>query len=147
MLPKGQPHAEYHLGSAKDPHALGSLDEPHRDPAGALGADYPQACMLIRSQELYESIPERDYRESLYKPPLPHGILLTFSCRTASSLILQLRSCGDLRSTSKVVGSGLRASPVQGSPKFAAKRRFCEEILVVCSDQTIAARQAKEVSL
>jgi hypothetical protein len=31
--------------------------------------------MLLRSQELYEPISERDYRESLNEPPLPHGAL------------------------------------------------------------------------
>src|SRR5215203_147544 len=31
--------------------------------------------MLLRSQELYEPVPERDYRESLDESPLPHGAL------------------------------------------------------------------------
>src|SRR5215212_2299510 len=75
VLPKGQPHAECHLGGAEGPHPVRLLDEPHPDLARALGADHPKARMLLRSQELYESIPERDYRESLYEPPLPHGVL------------------------------------------------------------------------
>src|ERR687889_709547 len=66
VLPEGQPHAECHLRGA---------EEPHPDLARALGADHPKARMLLRSQELYEPIPERDYRESLYEPPLPHGVL------------------------------------------------------------------------
>jgi hypothetical protein len=75
VLPQGQPHAEHHLGGAEDPHPVRLLDEPHPDPAYALGADHPQPGMLLWSQELYEPIPERDYRESLYEPPLPHGVL------------------------------------------------------------------------
>src|SRR5919107_5206982 len=75
VLPEGQPHAECHLGGAEDPHPVRLLDEPHPDLASALGADHPKARMLLRSQELYEPIPERDYRESLYEPPLPHGVL------------------------------------------------------------------------
>jgi hypothetical protein len=39
--------------------------------------------MFLRSQELYESIPERDYRESFYESPLPHGVL-PFRFRAAS---------------------------------------------------------------
>src|SRR5215211_2858183 len=89
MLPKGQPHPENHLGSAKDPHTLRIFNEPHRDPAGALGTNYPQPRMLLRSQELYEPIPERDYRESLYESPLPHGaLLLLFLCSTKGLLSL-----------------------------------------------------------
>src|SRR5215208_2095441 len=75
VLPKSQPHAECHLGDPEDPHPLRLLDEPHSDLACALGADHPKARMLLWSQELYEPIPERDYRESLYEPPLPHGVL------------------------------------------------------------------------
>src|SRR5215212_1956140 len=75
VLPEGQPHAEYHLSSAKDPHPIRLLDEPHRGPTGALGADHPQPGMLLWSQEFYEPITERDYRESLYESPLPHGAL------------------------------------------------------------------------
>src|SRR5215218_1261098 len=75
VLPKGQPHAECHLGGAEDSHPLRLLDEPHPDLACALGTDHPKARVLLRSQELYEPIPERDYRESLYEPPLPHGVL------------------------------------------------------------------------
>jgi hypothetical protein len=75
VLPESQPHAEHHLGGAEDPHPVRLLDEPHPDLAGALRADHPKARMPLRSQELYEPIPERDYRESLYEPPLPHGVL------------------------------------------------------------------------
>src|SRR5918995_6935537 len=83
MLPKGQPHAEHHLGSAKDPHAVRLFNEPHPDPTGALGANHPQPRMLLRSQELYQPIPDRDYRENLYEPPLPHrALLLLFLCTT-----------------------------------------------------------------
>src|SRR5215207_847930 len=99
MLPQGQPHAEHHLGGAKNPHPIRLLDEPHGDPTGTLRADYPKARMLLRSQELYEPIPERDYRESLYKPPLPHGALLPFSCRTTSPLIVQLCTGGAPRTS------------------------------------------------
>src|SRR5215218_3566084 len=42
MLPEGQPQPEHHLGSAKNPHAIRLLNEPHRDPAGTLGAEHPQ---------------------------------------------------------------------------------------------------------
>jgi hypothetical protein len=76
MLPEGQPHPQHHLGGAKDPHALWLLDEPHPDSTGALGTDNPQPRMLVRSQELYEPIPDRDYRENLYESPLPHRALL-----------------------------------------------------------------------
>src|SRR5918999_2994241 len=87
VLPEGQPHPEHHLGSAKDPHAIRLLDEPHRDPTGTLGADHPQPRMLLRSQELYEPIPDRDYRENLYESPLPHSTLhLLFLCPTKSLL-------------------------------------------------------------
>src|SRR5215204_893691 len=66
MLPEGQPRPEHHLGSAKDPH-------PPR--------------MLLRSQELYQPIPDRDYRENLYESPLPHrALLLLFLCTTKSLL-------------------------------------------------------------
>src|SRR3712207_445371 len=83
MLLKGQPHTEHHLGSAKDPHPVRLLDEPHPDPTGALGANHPQPRMLLRSQELYEPIPHREYRERLYKSPLPHSaLLLLFLCST-----------------------------------------------------------------
>src|SRR5215212_11374511 len=74
-LPESQPHSEHHLGGAEDPHPVRLLDEPHPDPAYALGADHPQSGMLLWSQELYEPIPERDYRKSLYESPLPHGAL------------------------------------------------------------------------
>jgi hypothetical protein len=87
MLPQGQPHPEYHLGSAKDPHAIRLFDEPHPDTAGALRADHSQPRMLPRSQELYEPIPHRDYRESLYESPLPHSaVRLLFLCSTKSLL-------------------------------------------------------------
>src|SRR5829696_6557229 len=83
MLLKGQPHPQHHLGSAKDPHTLRLFNEPHRDPTGTLGAYHPQPRMLLRSQELYEPIPNREYRESLYESPLPHGaLLLLFLCCT-----------------------------------------------------------------
>src|SRR5829696_8314656 len=49
MLPKGQPHTEHHLGSAKDPHPVRLLDEPPPDHASALGANHPQPRMLLRS--------------------------------------------------------------------------------------------------
>jgi hypothetical protein len=75
VLPQGQPHAEHHLSGAEDPHAVRLLDEPHPDPAGAPGADHPQPGMLLWGQELYEPIPEGDYRESLYESLLPHGAL------------------------------------------------------------------------
>src|SRR5215207_11205514 len=85
MLPEGQPHPEHHLGGAKDPHAIRLLDEPHPDSTGALGTDNPQPRMLLRSQELYEPIPDRDYRENLYESPLPHrALLLLFLCTTKS---------------------------------------------------------------
>src|SRR5829696_2112915 len=81
MLPKGQPHTEHHLGSAKDPHPVRLLDEPPPDHASALGANHPQPRMLLRSQELYEPIPYCDYREVLYESPLPHSaLLLLFLC-------------------------------------------------------------------
>ena len=76
MLPKGQPHPEHHLGSAKDPHAIRPFGEPHPDPTGALGSDHPQPRMLLRSQELYQPIPNREHRESLYESPFPHSALL-----------------------------------------------------------------------
>jgi hypothetical protein len=66
VLPQGQPHAEHHLSGAKDPHAVRLLDEPHPDPVGAPGTDHPQPGMLLWGQELYEPIPEGDYRESHY---------------------------------------------------------------------------------
>ena len=48
--------------------------------------------MLPRSEELYEPISHREYRESLYDSPFPHGaLLLPFSCCNMSWLILQLR--------------------------------------------------------
>jgi hypothetical protein len=50
MLPKGQPHPEDHLGSAKDPHPLRLFNEPQPDPTGALGAYHPQPRMLLRSR-------------------------------------------------------------------------------------------------
>src|SRR5215208_4598220 len=85
MLPKGQPHTEHHLGSAKDPHPVRLLDEPHPNPTGALGANHPEPRMLLRSQELYEPIPDREYREALYESPLPHSaLLLLFLCTTKS---------------------------------------------------------------
>lgn len=59
---------------------------------GCSGADHPKPRMLPRSEELYEPIPEREYRESLYDSPFPHGaLLLPFSCCIRSWLILQLR--------------------------------------------------------
>jgi hypothetical protein len=76
MLPKGQPHPEHHLGSAKDPHAIRLFDEPPPDPTGALGADHPQPRMLLWSQELYEAIPNREYGECLYESPFPHSALV-----------------------------------------------------------------------
>jgi hypothetical protein len=76
MLSKGKPHPEHHLGSAKDPHPVRLFNEPHPDPTGALGANHPQPRMLLRSQELYQPIPDRDYRESLNEPPLPQSALL-----------------------------------------------------------------------
>src|SRR5829696_2655397 len=88
MLPKGKPHPENHLGSAKDPHPIRLFNEPHPDPTGALGANHPQPRMLLRSQELYEPIPDCDYREILYESPLPHSALLLFLCSTKSLLSL-----------------------------------------------------------
>ena len=85
MLPEGKPHAEHHLRGAKDPHAVQLFDEPH--PAtGALGAYHPQPRVTLRSKELYEPIPDREYREFLYESPLPHGALLLvlFLCLTSS---------------------------------------------------------------
>src|SRR5215212_231483 len=73
ILPESQPHTEHDLGSAEDPHPVRLLDEPHPDPACATGADHPQLRMLPGGQKFYEPIPDRDYRESLYKSPLPHG--------------------------------------------------------------------------
>src|SRR5919112_4948380 len=87
VLPKGQPHPEHYLGSAKDPYTLRLFNEPHRDPAGALGTNHPQPRMLLRSQELYEPIPDRDYRESLYESPLPHSALLLLSLCSTKSLL------------------------------------------------------------
>jgi hypothetical protein len=87
MLPKGKPHPEHHLGSAKDPHTLRLFNEPRRDPTGALGANHPQPRMLLRSQELYEPIPDRDYCESLYESPLPHSALLLLSLCSTKSLL------------------------------------------------------------
>jgi hypothetical protein len=85
MLPKGKPHPEHHLGSAKDPHPVRLFNEPHPDPTGALGANHPQPRMLLRSEELYQPIPDRDYRENLYESPLPQSaLLLLFSCTTKS---------------------------------------------------------------
>jgi hypothetical protein len=87
MLPKGQPHTQHYLGSAKDPHAIRLFNEPHPDPTGALGANHPQPRMLLRCQELYEPIPDRDYRENLYESPLPQSALhLLFLCTTKSLL-------------------------------------------------------------
>src|SRR5215204_7713320 len=87
MLPKGQPHAEHHLDGAKDPHPVRLFNEPHPDPTGALGADHPQPRMSLRSQELYQPIPDRDYRENLYESPLPHSaLLLLFLCSTKGLL-------------------------------------------------------------
>src|SRR5215204_6691722 len=87
MLPKGKPHPEHHLGSAKDPHPVRLFNEPHPDPTGVLGANHPQPRMLLRSQELYQPIPDRDYRENLYESPLPHrALLLLFLCTTKSLL-------------------------------------------------------------
>src|SRR5215217_479240 len=83
MLLKGKPHPEHHLGSAKDPHTLRLFNEPQRDPTGTLGANHPQPRMLLRSQELYQPVADRDYRESLYESPLPHSALLLLSlCST-----------------------------------------------------------------
>jgi hypothetical protein len=43
--------------------------------------------MFLRSQELYEPISYRDYRESLYESPLPHSaLLLLFLCSTKGLL-------------------------------------------------------------
>jgi len=88
MLPKGKPHPEHHLGSAKDPHIRsGSLTNHIPILRVLLGANYPQPRMLLRSQELYEPIPDRDYRESLYESPLPHSaLLLLLLCSTKSLL-------------------------------------------------------------
>src|SRR5215208_1515012 len=83
VLSKGPPDAGCHLGGPEDTHPVRHLAEPHPDLACALGAAHPKARMLLRSQELYEPIPERDYRESLYEPPLPHGVL-PFRFRAAS---------------------------------------------------------------
>src|SRR5215211_8233908 len=45
-----------------------------------------------RSEDLYEPISHREYRESLYDSPFPHGaLLLPFSCCNMSWLILHLR--------------------------------------------------------
>jgi hypothetical protein len=87
MLPKGKPHSENHLGSAKDPHAIRLFNEPHPDPTGALGANHPQPRMLLRSQELYQPVADRDYREILYESLLPHSaLLLLLLCSTKSLL-------------------------------------------------------------
>src|SRR5215218_6229981 len=43
--------------------------------------------MFLRSQELYEPIPDREDRESLYESPLPHSaLLLLFLCSTKNLL-------------------------------------------------------------
>jgi hypothetical protein len=76
MLPKCEPYTDHHLGSAKDPHTLRILDEPHPDPTGASGADHPQPRMPLRSQELDQSISNREYREGLDESPFPHSALL-----------------------------------------------------------------------
>src|SRR5215203_3455372 len=86
MLLKGQPHPEHHLGSAKNPHPVRLFNEPHPDPTGALGPNHPKPRMLLRSQELYQPIPHRDYRESLYESPLPHRALLLLFLGTTKSL-------------------------------------------------------------
>src|SRR5829696_6057881 len=87
MLLKGQPHTEHHLGSAKDPHTLRLFNEPHPDPTGALGANHPQPRMLLRGQELYQPVADREYCERLYESPLPHSaLLLMFLCSTKSLL-------------------------------------------------------------
>ena len=90
MLPKGKPHPEHYLGGAKDPHAVRLLDEPHPDPTGALGAYHPQPRMPLRSQELYEPIPDREYGEFLDESPLPHSALLLVLFLCLTSLLISV---------------------------------------------------------
>src|SRR5215217_8583823 len=136
MLPKGKPYPEHHLGSAKDPHTLRLFNEPHRDPTGALGANHPQPRMLLRSQELYQPIPDRDYRESLYESPLPHrALLLMFSCTTKSlpslfyaegrRLPLSHVKCEATRRAAWRSGPGYRGPQALQPPQVAGRRHRC----------------------
>src|SRR5215218_5338059 len=92
MLPKGKPHPENHLGYAKDPHTIRLFNEPHPDPTSALWAEYPQPRMSLRSQELYQPVPNREYRKSLYESPLPHSALLLLFLSCIISLLILLYS-------------------------------------------------------
>src|SRR5215207_3640796 len=136
MLPKGKPHPENHLGSAKDPHAIRLFNEPHPDPTGALGANHPQPRRLLRSQELYQPIPDRDYRENLYEPPLPHSaLLLLFLCTTKSLLSLFYAEGRRLplshvnreatRHAAWRSGPGYRGPQALQPPQVAGKRHRC----------------------
>src|SRR5215218_8641690 len=135
VLPKGQPHPEHHLGSAKDPHEVRLFNEPHPDPAGALGANHPQPRMLLRSQELYEPIPDRDYRENLYESPLPQVALLPFLCTTKSlpslfyaegrRLPLSHVNGEATRRAAWRSGPGYRGPQALQPPQVAGKRHRC----------------------
>src|SRR5215218_8705917 len=136
VLPKGQPHPEHHLGSAKDPHEVRLFNEPHPDPTGALGANHPQPRMLVRSQELYEPIPDRDYRENLYESPLPHrALLLVFLCTTKSlpslfyaegrRLPLSHVNPEATRRAAWRSGPGYRGPQALQPPQVAGKRHRC----------------------
>jgi hypothetical protein len=90
MLLKSQPYAQHYLGGSKDPHAVRLFDEPHPDPTGALGAYHPQPRMPLRSKELYEPIPDREYRAFLDKSPLPLGALLLVLFLCLTSLLISV---------------------------------------------------------
>ena len=102
VLPEGQPHPEHHLGSAKDPHAIRLLDEPHRDPTGALGADHPQPRMLLGARNSMSPSPSVTIAKastSLLFQTAPSPLVFVHHHELADSTTSPVRSFANFTST------------------------------------------------